>query len=669
MRLLDVNTLELHEFNSILPPYAILSHTWTESEVAFEELGTPAAAEKQGYEKIIGCCAQAARDGLRYVWIDTCCIDKRSSTELGEAINSMYRWYKKAIVCYAYLADVNTSTYPEYPPSEFANSRWFKRGWTLQELVAPANVVFFRADWVMIGTKAQYRRSISTITGIDAHILTNSKAIFAASIAQRMSWASERLTTRIEDMAYCLLGIFNINMPLLYGEGPKAFLRLQMELLNTTNDHTIFAWSRDKPLFYDLPRASVTEDLDPSDPSPFGKLELLAPSPVQFRYQSDFQLSDEKQLPYHMTNTGLSITLPLIRPQGSLSNVYLAFLNCYRQGSHSERICLCLRHEGNSQFSRLGLAQKSVRIRRDWARATPLFIMRRSSPVEGTATLFQINKVPAPVHTFSLSKVFSISSDGESVHTHCTQAQPLTIRSRAALQFENSAGFTFSVLLGIEAGQPWVNIVKNVDEHILKRLIQPIDQDHPFAHVEMNELSKRYFAYHKTMRVSSSKDATVAIRKVYVDTDAQFHVDIAIKDVWRYCFRINSPVPDEETPLLTDHRPLRQYSFPRFWPLVRSLRLLLHYSWEMFGSALGGPIYMPSVLIVPLAILARKAHWNNSAVFMLNLAATLPLSVLYTYFMAIIPANARQFNGLSRALSRCTLELMVSTFLLKLSRP
>ena len=128
------------------------------------------------------------------------------------------------------------------PSDPLRRSRWFKRGWTLQELLAPSNVVFYTANWSIIGTRTQLKIPLSQITGVPADYLTGVKPIWVESIAKRMSWMAKRVTTRVEDMAYSMLGIFDIHMPLLYGEGPHAFLRLQEEILKTTDDHSIFCW-------------------------------------------------------------------------------------------------------------------------------------------------------------------------------------------------------------------------------------------------------------------------------------------------------------------------------------------------------------------------------------------------------------------------------------------
>jgi hypothetical protein len=154
----------------------------------------------------------------------------------------MYRWYSSAKICYAYLVDVPGNTLSNSLPPEFRKSRWFTRGWTLQELIAPSNVVFYSRFWDRLGTKIDQCDLLSEITGIDSTILRDDRDLKCISVAQKMSWAANRETTRVEDMAYCLLGIFDVNIPLLYGEGKKAFIRLQEEIVKSTEDHSIFAW-------------------------------------------------------------------------------------------------------------------------------------------------------------------------------------------------------------------------------------------------------------------------------------------------------------------------------------------------------------------------------------------------------------------------------------------
>lgn len=269
MYLLNTSTFQLHRFiGDKVPPYVILSHTWGDGEVLFQDIEKPASHYQQlkGFSKVDKCCALARSDGWEYVWIDNCCIDQKSSAELSEAINSMYRWYKDAEVCYAYLADISVSVgNPDSPRTLLYLSRWFTRGWTLQELLAPFLVIFFDRDWIDVGTKHSLGGVISDATGIDTDHLFNPRP---ASAAAKMSWASRRKTTRPEDIAYCLLGLFDVNMPLLYGEGAtKAFERLQHEIIRSGDDESIFAWL--------MPRSySVHSRLD------YGG--MLAPSPEYF---------------------------------------------------------------------------------------------------------------------------------------------------------------------------------------------------------------------------------------------------------------------------------------------------------------------------------------------------------------------------------------------------
>ncbi|KAI3398806.1 hypothetical protein diail_8497 [Diaporthe ilicicola] len=254
MRLIHVHTYQLHEFlgnSSTCPNYSILSHTWEDEEVSFQDIqDLELARRRKGFNKIKFCCEQAAKDGFEWAWVDTCCIDKTSSAELSEAINSMYKWYGTAMVCYAYLSDVDSVAEFNWK-TELEHigelPRWFKRGWTLQELIAPLIVKFFTKDWRLIGTKKEEAVRLSNITGIDEEVLRHKRSVLRKPVAERMYWASSRRTTRTEDLAYCLMGLFDVNMPLLYGEGMKAFERLQEQILKTTNDDTLFLWQMRSP--------------------------------------------------------------------------------------------------------------------------------------------------------------------------------------------------------------------------------------------------------------------------------------------------------------------------------------------------------------------------------------------------------------------------------------
>jgi hypothetical protein len=224
-------------FESATPKYAILSHRWGAEEVTFADLMNSTAKDKAGYRKIQFCGEQARHDGLQYFWVDTCCIDKSSSNELAEAINSMFRWYQRAARCYVYLSDVSTlkrkasDTATECTwESAFRQSEWFTRGWTLQELLAPRSLEFFSQNGKRLGDKGTLKRHIKEITGIPISALEGAP-LSQFSVEERLSWAESRQTTRGEDKAYSLLGIFGIHLPLIYGEGEAhAFKRLKKEI-------------------------------------------------------------------------------------------------------------------------------------------------------------------------------------------------------------------------------------------------------------------------------------------------------------------------------------------------------------------------------------------------------------------------------------------------------
>jgi hypothetical protein len=344
MRLLHAKTLELGEFlENATPAYAILSHTWEKEEVSYQDMQGPNAKKKAGYAKIQKCYERAARDGYEYVWIDTCCIDKSSSAELSEAINSMYVWYKNAETCYAYLADLEPSEGAlrllSKAQESFKKSRWFTRGWTLQELIAPAKVEFYAKDWSPLGTKASRHSVLSEITGIDELTLIGVRELREVSIAKRMSWASKRVTTRVEDIAYCLIGIFGVNLPLLYGEGERAFVRLQEEIMRSSDDQSLFAWgltdqehkvlhAPDEKTLY-VPDYQKNPEAQPSTLRGF-----LARSPAAFEKSGNVvpYRNWDVSMPYSMTNQGLRLELPVIQHEGFKE--YTAILACHFQDNY-----------------------------------------------------------------------------------------------------------------------------------------------------------------------------------------------------------------------------------------------------------------------------------------------------------------------------------------------
>ena len=248
MRLLQLN--EQNELSLIersgdnVPEYAILSHTWGADgeEVTYDDLLKGTGKHKQGYDKLRFCANQAHLDGLKHVWIDTCCINQANFMELSTAINSMFRWYRDANRCYVYLSDVPDPKDPSSTvESTFSVSRWFKRGWTLQELIAPSLVQFFSRNGQLLGDKASREHEIHDITGIAVRALQGDP-LSQFSVSERLSWVANRQTTVEEDAAYCLLGMFDVQMPLIYGEGREnALARLQRKIQKSSKKTPVSA--------------------------------------------------------------------------------------------------------------------------------------------------------------------------------------------------------------------------------------------------------------------------------------------------------------------------------------------------------------------------------------------------------------------------------------------
>jgi ankyrin repeat protein len=375
MRLLNTTNRKLEEFGgNKIPLYAILSHTWGEKEITFQDIKGHNAEKQVEYEKVRNTCDMAAAHGFDYIWIDTCCIDKTSSAELSEAINSMYRWYQDSGVCYAYLADVPPNAVDHRTGAigpEFSKSRWFTRGWTLQELIAPSTVIILDQKWQEMGTKSSLQQMISEITGIPTNILLGGD-LEGASVVQRMSWASKRETTRVEDLAYCLIGMFGINMPLLYREGERAFTRLQEEIMKVSDDYSLFAWK--------------------SSEKHGG---LLATSPAAFFNSSKiilFNPSSTLSGAITMNNKGIHLKLHF---RTIFQDVGLAILPCIENG---KEVAIYLRAMSETKeyfvrtlsdrlellnlkdFSRLEYREKSICVRQErWVRKNQSSLLRATA--------------------------------------------------------------------------------------------------------------------------------------------------------------------------------------------------------------------------------------------------------------------------------------------------
>jgi hypothetical protein len=295
-RLVYVDNLEECE-------YAILSHTWGKEEVSFQDMSdiSRARSKAAGFSKIQMTCKMACERGIAYAWIDTCCIDKSSSAELSEAINSMFRLYKRSKICFAYLSDLPSVTGGW---TALTQCRWFTRGWTLQELIAPDLVELYDSAWKCIGNKIELCDKLAQRTGIPKEVLEGTSSLRKISVAARMAWAANRKTTRVEDRAYCLLGIFDINMPMLYGEGSKAFTRLQEEITKETNDMSLFAWQQQ------------SQERMSAEGSSMQKFRgLFAESPDEFiRCDRIYEVYDSAfrfRGAFTMTNNGMHIETPL----------------------------------------------------------------------------------------------------------------------------------------------------------------------------------------------------------------------------------------------------------------------------------------------------------------------------------------------------------------------
>ncbi|KAK4498320.1 hypothetical protein PRZ48_010978 [Zasmidium cellare] len=340
MRLLNVHSLQLEKYDDIeeTPEYAILSHRWSKNEMRFghfqgadwDTLRKSAIdggkEDEIGIAKILSACAVTKSFALDYLWIDTCCIDGSSSTEVTQAINSMFRWYQRASVCLAYLFDVSTDTselghmidrrlYARKKTQilrigPFEDSQWFRRGWTLQELLAPPELVFYDHAWRRIGVKTDMTKQIQAATRIDPKYLTGD--FEDASIATKLSWVSDRTTTLPDDMAYCMVGILGVSMDTRYGEEERAFMRLQELLIEKVADDSIFAWT------------------DPTL-SPSQGLGLLAPSPACFRNSSKIHSRgpnyNRKTQPPQITSLGLRLSAPA--GLSALSKRHVLFLDCW----------------------------------------------------------------------------------------------------------------------------------------------------------------------------------------------------------------------------------------------------------------------------------------------------------------------------------------------------
>ncbi|KIK99527.1 hypothetical protein PAXRUDRAFT_30473 [Paxillus rubicundulus Ve08.2h10] len=303
--------------------YAIFSHRWGIGEPSFYEMsnkrcGGQVMPTGPGFEKLLQFCEKARTDyGCAYVWSDTCCINKESSTDLEEAIRSMYRWYADADICIVYLARSSSV-------DDFTMEPWFARGWTLQELLAPKKMRFYGKEWTPIFPSANAGRegaleeydlsgehpdlsndkenelllgALAEVTGIPVFDLRDFRP-GCNRVFQKMIWTSKRRTTRIEDVAYSLLGIFDVTMPIAYGEGNRAFYRLMEVIAQRCDEPGFFAWAGPHSRY---------SNVFPLSPASYGRLDSQMVSTLA---RADlFACGD---LAFVITKSGLSVTLLLL---------------------------------------------------------------------------------------------------------------------------------------------------------------------------------------------------------------------------------------------------------------------------------------------------------------------------------------------------------------------
>lgn len=320
MRLLNTTNLEFQSGEHTKfrqEGYAVLSHRWLPQEITLDQFGSHVVEElKSGstvlspqLDKIRGTCETAHNKGIKWVWIDSCCIDKRDLVETAKSINAMYRWYRDSILCIVYLYDVKkNAAISIQDPHIFDRlgqdkpSEWFSRGWTLQELLAPRQMEFYDKEWTYIGSKKKLRVSIASVSGIDESYLTGKNDFREACIAQKMSWMSGRTTTKEEDIAYGMIGLFGITLMPVYGEGMRAFTRLQENLMSSRfMDESLFAWK--------MPTVNAGDQYnESSDEWAADEWGLLAPSPEWFASSAGIRavnILPSRQVSFTMEPTGV----------------------------------------------------------------------------------------------------------------------------------------------------------------------------------------------------------------------------------------------------------------------------------------------------------------------------------------------------------------------------
>jgi hypothetical protein len=612
MRLINTTTLRLEEFTeNVVPSYAILSHTWGDTEVTFQDIDLLKNYETSGLRarKIRYCCKQARGDGLSHAWVDTCCIDKSSSAELSEAINSMFRWYRESQICYVYLSDLDLTVKDAAFATELAKCRWFTRGWTLQELLAPRQIKFFNRSWAFVGSKKDLSRLISRITRIDPIFIQSNPSLSSASIARRMSWASQRQTTRVEDLAYCLLGIFEINMPLLYGEGSRSFLRLQETIMKDSLDQSLFAWQSTE-------RTAKCAG-------------VLATHPSQFKNSGDIFPYPTPGEPYSITNNGLRIQVPIATIPAS-SDTKVAVLGCQHQNDIQSSLGIILEPtEIPGQFGRGDSERLGTVSWENAARAKPRTIYLCTEDVETRSPAHRISKfgvqtLPigyriievAPDHLFDpTTRLVNISREdwGGASNSICCIA--------FHFQAEASPRHEFVVIVKLWGdGQYAIGLVKGSPTGTLSE----------YRDTNLDVLTSTS----QNLRFGDFPQAPVEARATLIKTtrfgQQMLLLDVQVKD-------LSEQTLDETTALLSRaHISGDDYARRKIHFLQRALR-------NMWMAISGFYLLSPCIL---LGIVAGALGWNPVLVMAINSLAISPLCLMLSNATDQIVSNTGAFVGL-----------------------
>ena len=476
-------------------------------------------------------------------------IDKTSSAELSEAINSMYKWYEQADICYAYISDIATAERTSRVQTmAFKNSKWFTRGWTLQELIAPRSVEFYARDWTDLGTKSSRQDEISIITGIDVRIL-DGEDLAICNVAERLSWAATRTTTRIEDAAYCLLGLFQVHMPLLYGEGERALIRLQEEILKTTEDYTLLARGAADNIIHGVKNknalASSLSEFNMSFARDLRYADLVLDkhtwTDASLRQSSSSLFWEQLKVAADVTPTltakGLHICLPLLEDS---SGGFHAYLYC-RSNLTGELLCIPLRRDQSeapeaNRFERICSETRNYRTHYFLAATklesftlTKIFIHQKREAAPSllspppSKVILQASATICFVHSQNCSIFTSWGSTTQSLPWKTEVMKMQSLHGRVLFHFADlDFGGEFMVAFGRKAGKYWCCILLQ-DEPSLEvashRLLDPWHAWKPyedFVPIRFVDRATRIVPI-GVVNVSIRKATSRVIVKVHID--------------------------------------------------------------------------------------------------------------------------------------------------------